>query len=392
MSLKSAADNTKADSSSRQRKVDNDEENAVVTTILESGPLQGARLSGGPEYKLTTRSCANIDCWQRSFSGDFVSEQVAGSLQRLKLDKFRYLSSLEDDVFAKLKNLTHLSLTRCDQLTSLPDSIGSLQNLKTVRRRIKFVSDDRMRLLAYAYCSNFRFLIIPSLQLDLTDCSSIACLPDSICSLPNLRKLLLGHVSSGNKVLTQLPMHLGNLVNLQVLVLDKCKTLESLPESIGNLTLLQELQMRECKSITSLPESIGNCRNLREVGLSKCFGLVGLPASICQWTKLEELLLTKCKKIQQLPEELGCCSSISVLDLRNCKTLECLPASMGQLTNLRILDVSHCKALKEIPDVFDGLEKLSQVHCSDLLAIQTLPSSLQAKPEILIGWNEFKKK
>ena len=98
--------------------------------IVESGPLHGAKLL--PD-KLTTRSCPTVDRWQTSLGTDFVDDNVAGSLERFKLDKFRYLETLEPSGLAKLSNLVYLSLTRCSQLKSVPESIGSLKNLKTVR-------------------------------------------------------------------------------------------------------------------------------------------------------------------------------------------------------------------------------------------------------------------
>ena len=101
--------------------------------IMESGPLKGAKLSTGSENKLTTRSCPDVDRWQTSLGNELVGPDVAGSLERFKLDNFRYISTLEDAAVASLSNLAYLSLTRCSQLSCLPESIGSLKNLKTVR-------------------------------------------------------------------------------------------------------------------------------------------------------------------------------------------------------------------------------------------------------------------
>ena len=123
MSNKRATDAPEDDKRSRRRL-------EADATILESGPLRGAKLL--PD-KLTTRSCPNVDRWQTSLGSDFLgNDELASSLERFKLDKFRYLETLEPSGVAKLSNLVYLSLTRCSQLTSLPESIGSLKNLKTV--------------------------------------------------------------------------------------------------------------------------------------------------------------------------------------------------------------------------------------------------------------------
>lgn len=106
------------------------DDNSIV--VVEDGPLKGAKLSSGAESKLTTRSCPTVDRWQSELGSHFVNEQVDRSLKRLKLDKFRYISTFHKDAFTNVSNLTYLSLTRCSHLEQLPESIGLLKNLKTV--------------------------------------------------------------------------------------------------------------------------------------------------------------------------------------------------------------------------------------------------------------------
>ena len=59
-------------------------------------------------------------------------EALKDSLLVLDLHKSRYLRELDASI-CNLSNLTHLLLTRCSNLTSLPDSIGNLSNLTEVR-------------------------------------------------------------------------------------------------------------------------------------------------------------------------------------------------------------------------------------------------------------------
>jgi internalin A len=83
-------------------------------------------------------------------------------------------------------------------------------------------------------------------------------LPESIGNLTNLMTLkLMCHQ------LIKLPESIGNLTNLTWLALKQNKLAE-LPESIGNLTHLQKLNLYNNK-LTKLPESIGNLTNLTEI-------------------------------------------------------------------------------------------------------------------------------
>ena len=208
----------------------------------------------------------------------------------------------------------------------------------------------------------------------------------------SLKRLLLGSCnSSGNKVLKSLPDTLGNLSNLEELILDKCKSLLGLPASICHLQLnLWNIQMRECKATTELPHNIGNCVALRHLSLPKCMSLTTLPDSIGNLSNLEDMILTKCKLLTSLPESIGRCTMLSLLDLRNCKKLVHLPASLGQLHMLRSLDLSTCKTLEELPESIGHLKKLKDMDVSNCLVLSHIPGSIWSRVESgemnLIGW------
>ena len=81
-------------------------------------------------------------------------------------------------------------------------------------------------------------------------------LPESIGTLKNLKELTLSF-----NHLKELPESIGNLLNLEILDLRHTK-LVKLPESIGNLINLEDLYL-DGNKISKLPESIGNLTNLR---------------------------------------------------------------------------------------------------------------------------------
>ena len=212
-----------------------------------------------------------------------------------------------------------------------------------------------------------------------------------MCSLK--RVSLASPTSSGNKILTKLPDTIGNLAQLQLLNLDKCKALESLPDSIGQLKSLRSLLMRECKLVTALPDSIGGCVNLVEVGLSKCMGLTTLPDTIAQWIHVEDLILAKCKGIETLPEAIGELKSLSWLDLRNCKRLVQLPDSVGNLSQLRHLDLSTCKNLKNLPESLANLkDHLDILNVSTCISLEAIPPALEVLQSVTVGWPPVDKK
>ena len=108
------------------------------------------------------------------------------------------------------------------ELTSLPESIGNLKYLDTLK----------------------------------LDGNQLTSLPESIGNLTNLKELDL----YGNQ-LTSLPESIGNLENLDYLSLSN-NQFTSLPESIGNLKNLDTLDLTN-NQLTNIPESIGNLAKLR---------------------------------------------------------------------------------------------------------------------------------
>jgi len=194
----------------------------------------------------------------------------------------------------------------------------------------------------------------------------------------SLRRLVFNGTSGhANKVLKVLPESLGELKNLQELVLDKCKALEELPSSIGYLTRLVKLSMKECKKVQQLPDSIGSCRALVELDLSKCIELKSLPSSIGDLTNLEDLVMMKCLEIQVLPESIGRCGKLAKLDMTKCIKLTSLPYSVERLvsSSLNELTCEGCQLLTSAPSPL-----LSSEH-QDVCNFSKCPSLQQAKSE-----------
>jgi leucine-rich repeat protein SHOC2 len=159
-----------------------------------------------------------------------------------------------------------------NQLTNLPESIGSLSSLNLL------------------YLSH----------------NQLTSLPESIGNLSNLTWLKLGK----NK-LTSLPESIGSLSNLTNLYLEN-NQLTRLPESIGNLSNLTELDLTG-NQLTSLPESIGKLSNLTELNLSN-HQLTTLPESIGNLSSLGWLDLSH-NQLTNLPESISNLSSLMRLDL-----------------------------------------------------------------------------
>jgi Leucine-rich repeat (LRR) protein len=80
--------------------------------------------------------------------------------------------------FGKLQSLVELNLSHCSQLGCLPDSIVNLSQLKTFR----WWGCNKLENLPMEF-GKLQSLV----ELDLSRCSQLGCLPDSIVNLSQLK-------------------------------------------------------------------------------------------------------------------------------------------------------------------------------------------------------------
>jgi Leucine-rich repeat (LRR) protein len=84
--------------------------------------------------------------------------------------------------FGKLQNLVKLDLSGCSQLGCLPDSIMDLSQLKTFQLQ----GCEKLKNLPMEF-EKLQSLV----ELDLSHCSQLGCLPDSIVNLSQLNTFRL---------------------------------------------------------------------------------------------------------------------------------------------------------------------------------------------------------
>ncbi|KAJ0860690.1 putative P-loop containing nucleoside triphosphate hydrolase, leucine-rich repeat domain superfamily [Helianthus annuus] len=82
--------------------------------------------------------------------------------------------------------------------------------------------------------------------------------PDAICSLDHMRYLNLSRTN-----ISKLPENVGNLYNLQTLIVFGCKRLSTLPKSFLKLKKLRHFDIRDTPLLEKLPLGIGELRNLQ---------------------------------------------------------------------------------------------------------------------------------
>ncbi|MFN6437315.1 MAG: leucine-rich repeat domain-containing protein [Nostoc sp. DedSLP01] len=231
-------------------------------------------------------------------------------------------------------------------------------------------------------------------ELDLSG-QELTQLPVEIGKLQQLESLILGkkvegyeevgnryfQKVSGNNFKT-LPLELLNLPNLRKLdisgnplesILDVVTQillyleelilirveLTEIPDAIAQLTNLTQLHL-DSNQITEIPEAIAKLTNLTQLHLSDN-QITEIPEAIANLTNLTQLHLSS-NQITQIPEGIAKLTNLTQLDLSSNQITQ-IPEAIAKLTNLTQLDLDG-NQITQIPEAIAQLTNLTQLYLS----------------------------
>ncbi|XP_075662777.1 putative receptor-like protein kinase At3g47110 [Castanea sativa] len=202
-------------------------------------------------------------------------------------------------------------------------------------------------------------------------------IPLGMGNLVNLTALWM----SDNKFSGTIPDEIGKLKKLQKLYLSNNKLSGKLPIALGNLTLLNELDLSFNKLEGTIPPNIENCQNLLVLDLSQNnlsgnipkqlfaipmlsiglflgqnFFVGSLPSEVGNLVQLEVLNLSENKLSGKIPSSLGSCTSLQYLQVGGNLFQGEIPISLSTSRSIQVMDLSRNNFSGAIPNL---LEKLS---------------------------------
>ncbi|CAI5479914.1 unnamed protein product [Closterium sp. Yama58-4] len=246
---------------------------------------------------------------------------LPGRFSHLTSLKELYLSSLNASLPAFARTLTRLVVVRSTRIKALPQEIGRLGELVTLK-----------------------LLLLPNLKL----------LPHSMYQLPRLKSLQVSSCSAleslfGDK--DQGGAHMG------VARKGDARTGASGQDRGGRIARL------ELASHTGSSRAAGSCGGLEKSGTG-----VLLPS-------LEVLELAELP-LQHLGAWLGCLPSLTSLQIFHMDRLQSLPDSISRLSWMQSLEIIHAKSLLALPESMGKLSALTSLHLNGLMGLTELPESL----------------
>eukprot|EP01018_Ginkgo_biloba_P005110 Gb_04247 [translate_table: standard] len=344
--------------------------------------LQGASLEGD------LSNLSNNLLWLRWW--DFPYESMPSNLpvknlHILDLTRGRLITMWNNNDGVQLPlNLCELNLTNCDRLLSVPNYICEMWALQKVILR----ECTSLTTLPPNFC-HLHFLE----YLDLGGCTELESLPNFFGELENLRYLDLSFCSK----LKLLPDSFNKLTEIKHLSMEGCKSLIFRPNTLGDFCTLEFMDFRGCEKLQILPDKITSHHSLKKIYF-QCKRLTTLPLDFGNLISLNNLRLA-CPMLKELPDSLGQLSRLQILDLKchriehfpesighlqRLKSLEIegsrlssLPESIGQLTNLKTLFLRGCRALQNLPESFRNLQQLRDLSIYDSPRLFIFPEDFE---------------
>jgi Leucine-rich repeat (LRR) protein len=228
-------------------------------------------------------------------------------------------------------------------------------------------------------------------------------IPDEIGNLAQLTSLRIKVKCGGVQQAIPFPESMGQLTQLESLILEGFLGVRALPEAIGQLRALKTLELTEV-SIRALPASVWRLPRLEQLSLDrllfeklpdeigqfpalkslalKNMGFRELPKSLGQLTKLEQLIVEKLYYLQEIPAEIGQLRALKSLTLNQIFLPKTLPASVGQLDKLEVLTLRDLNHLESLPDEIGQLTALHSLNLSSMRSLRALPTSLAQLPNL----------
>ncbi|CAI0396499.1 unnamed protein product, partial [Linum tenue] len=224
-----------------------------------------------------------------------------GNLKELNLFSSKYIRRLPD--LSTAKKLEVIDLTSCTSLDEIHDSI---------------IYNPKLQTLILNSCGRLNPNFLDHAKGDQSQ------------AFPSLKE-----VNLDNTMIKQVPYLIKSAPLLSKLSCSSCPEISEFPEILPSMEALIELDLSYCKGISSIPDTIRILSSLEKLDISGT-GIVEVPSSVLDLRRLSMLRYAKCEKLLRAP------------------------TSYKKLVRLKTLDDSGCDMLiNKNPELPDTLEYVS---------------------------------
>jgi len=201
-----------------------------------------------------------------------------------------------------------------------------------------------------------------------------------------------GNVSTpGNNLTGSIPPEIGNLANLEILVLYSNQLSGSIPPELENLNNLIYLNLAVNQLSGEIPSELGNLSSLVELNLKYNQLSGSIPPELGNLGALVNLKLHYNQLSDSIPPELGNLGELRNLELNNNRLSDSIPSQLGDLDKLFGLNISNNQLIGSIPLQLGNISSLYGLNISNNQLTGTVPdfSELPNLYDLRIHKNKF---
>ncbi|XP_039122107.1 receptor like protein 29 [Dioscorea cayenensis subsp. rotundata] len=203
-------------------------------------------------------------------------------------------------------------------------------------------------------------------------CALNASFPTSLSALPYLRKLFFFSCFTGEKTTL-----FENLLESLLLYRRAQQGISgNIPDEIGNLRNLEQLVLTGNRLHGAIPTSIGQCLRLKILDLSFNRITGRFPDKIGRLTELVKLDLSSNHLIGPIPAVLTSLDLLEFLDLSHNRFTGGVPIALAELVNLREVYLTGNPLGGGIPEIWSKLKGITGIGMSGLGLVGNIPSSM----------------
>ncbi|CAM6023536.1 unnamed protein product, partial [Sphagnum balticum] len=229
----------------------------------------------------------------------------------------------------------------------------------------------------------------PIIGLNFSNMGLSGPIPPEIGLFPSLRTLDFSNYPTNspsctgrcNNVLGPIPKELGNLTNLQILLLSRSTLSQSFPPPVLNLTNLIELKIDNCNLSGPIPREISNLSKLQSLFLGNN-SLVGPLPELGPLINLQQLTLWGNNISDKIPPQWGNLSNLIYLNLHDNLLWGPLPPELGNLSKLTRMLIYANDLTGTIPDSWTGLTSVSELNIRQNYLSDPFPAWIVSLPSL----------
>ena len=192
----------------------------------------------------------------------------------------------------------------------------------------------------------------------------------------SVKELYLGW----NRLNGRIPPEIGQLVDLEVLVLGDYYLIGPIPSELWKLTYLEFLHLGGSSRFSGqIPAELGNLKNLVRLYINSR-GIDGsIPPELGSLTNLEVLSLAACQLTGSIPPTFGNLTNLESLSLSHNHLTGPIPPELGHLKNLESLDLFMNQLSGTIPQELKGLTNLKFLSTNRNQFTGSIPPELKKR-------------